>query len=379
MKKLKGIFPAVAFASVMWLNCLPVNLSAGVPCRNGGNDQNHKKEQNMYVKQIDWQGYAAIAFAAGGYEAILVPGMGANLVKLAMPGKGVTILHTPQPDEMETFRGRPQIFGLPLLFPPNRIEDGTYVYNGRRYRYPITNPQQNNYLHGIIKSQPFEVAGQRIGEDFVEVEAVYRSNAQNDAIFRDFPHEFECRMLFRLSSAGLEHRVTFTNLSKEEMPLGVGYHTPLMVPFVDGSSADDCLLQLSAGKRWELSEDRLLPTGRLLELNDEEQCLRGKGLKPVGKPIECALTNEPIEIDGQPYRGAVLTDTVTGLRLFYEVDDNFRHWTLWNNGGEVNWVCPEPQTWATNAPNLNLPADVTGFQAIAPGVAWSAVSRIYVK
>ncbi|MDR2935817.1 MAG: aldose 1-epimerase, partial [Rikenellaceae bacterium] len=86
-----------------------------------------------------------------------------------------------------------------------------------------------------------------------------------------------------------------------------------------------------------------------------------------------------ITIDGKPYHGAVFTDTAKGVRVFYEVDNQYKHWTFWNNGGEVNWACAEPQTWAINAPNLKLPTDVTGFQAVAPGATWSATSRVYVK
>ena len=91
------------------------------------------------------------------------------------------------------------------------------------------------------------------------------------------------------------------------------------------------------------------------------------------------MTDEAITVIGKPYHGAILTDTKNNISVYYEVDKEFKHWTLWNNGGEVDWVCPEPQTWAINAPNLNLPREITGLQGISAGKTWSGTTRFYVK
>ena len=50
------------------------------------------------------------------------------------------------------------------------------------------------------------------------MECRYYSNAGNDAIFRDFPHEFKCKITFRLTAQGLEQEVMFANRSAEPMP-----------------------------------------------------------------------------------------------------------------------------------------------------------------
>ena len=332
----------------------------------------------MNIEKISWNGLDAVLLETNVYEAILIPSMGANLIRLFNKEKNVDILRTPTADEIETFISRPQIFGIPVLFPPNRIEDGTYTYCGKKYILPITLPAQNNYHHGILKSQSFVVSSTTITNESVEVEASFFSNQVNEAIFTDFPHQFECRMKYHLTDDGLTQTVTFSNLGSEPMPLGIGFHTPIRVPFCANSEKSDYKLLLSAGKRWELS-DRGLPTGRLLNLSAEESFLRQEGIAPTDKPIEWALTDEEIYVDGQPYHGAVIMDSRTNLRVFYEVDDQFKHWTLWNNGAEVNWVCPEPQTWAINAPNLDLPAELTGFQALDGGKTWSGTTKFYIK
>ena len=330
----------------------------------------------MKIEKINFHGLEAVLLEAGGYEAVMIPSVGANLVRLFHQPTGADILHTPGSDEMTTFIERPQIFGLPLLFPPNRIEDGRYEYEGQVYQYPITIPAQNNYHHGIIKSQPFTVTRTVVGDDYVEVEAAYFSNMVNDAIFVDFPHQFECRMNYVLSARGLEQTVTFVNDSDKDMPLGVGYHTPIRVPFQTGEA--EYKMWLTAGEEWELN-NRSLPTGRLLPLDAELATLRTTGMNPVGRPIERALTNKPFLVDDKPFSGAIIANTATGTKVFYEVDEQYRHWTIWNNGGEAGYMCPEPQTWAINAPNLDLDPELTGWQVVEPGDAWSATTKIYVK
>ena len=333
------------------------------------------------IQKIEWNGLAALKMETAVYEALLIPEVGANLVRLYNKTKGVNFVRTPNPDEIEHFKTNPQVYGLPLLLPPNRIEDGTYTYNGRTYHYPITIPAQNNHHHGCIKSQPFTVTRCEESEGEIVVETAFFSNAFNDVIYSYFPHAFECRMQFRLSDNGLEHTVTFVNLSKEEMPLGVGYHTPINVPFLTGGNKDDYRLRMSVGKKWILT-DRLLPTGELVPLEEDEDVWRlrtEEGMKPTGKAIEVLMTAEPIDVDGKPYHGAVMTDTKSGLRLFYEVDDKIKHWTFWNNRGGVDWACPEPMSWAINAPNLKLPKEVTGFTALSPQGTWSTTCKMYVK
>ncbi len=330
----------------------------------------------MKISKIDFFGLEAVKMEAGDYEAIMVPSVGASMVKLYNKAKDADVLRHPSQDDIETFKTRPQVYGLPLLFPPNRIEDGTYSYEGKVYKFPITIPAQNNYHHGILKSQPFIITRTAITDDYVEVEARFFSNRINDVIYKDFPHEFECRMNYILSADGLEQTVTFVNDSEEPMPLGVGFHTPINIPF---AGEGEYKMWLSAGEQWELSEDRSLPTGKLLPLSGRLLELRSSGMDPVGEGIEVALTNKPFFIDGKEYSGAIFANARTGVKVFYEVDEQYQHWTIWNNGGAAGYMCPEPQTWAINAPNLKLPHEETGFQILEPGDAWSATTKIYVK
>ncbi|MDE5579658.1 MAG: aldose 1-epimerase [Alistipes sp.] len=329
------------------------------------------------IRCVDFCGLQAVEFTKGDYTALLVPSVGANLVRLANTRLGVEILRTPTADEVETFRSRPQIFGLPILFPPNRIEDGRYTFDGRTYRYPITIEKEHNYHHGILKSQPFAVSKAVETEKEVLIECRYYCNAANDAIYRDFPHEFKCKIVYRLSGDGLEQEVVFSNRSRTPMPVGVGFHTPLRIPFADGTDAD-YVMRVAVGEQVELS-DRNLPTGRKLPLSDKFAKLRDGGLRVTGcEPIEAGFTLREIEVDGRPFRGTLVENLRTGVRTFYEVDSQTTYWTIWNNGGQVPYCCPEPQSWTTNAPNAADP-QAAGFRSVAPGDKWKMKFRLYAE
>ena len=183
------------------------------------------------IRSVDFYGLRAVEFSKGDYTALLVPEMGANLVRLCNTRLGAEILRTPAVDETETFKSRPQVFGLPILFPPNRIEDGRYLFEGRTYQYPITIEKEHNYHHGILKSEPFAVSKAVETNDEVLIECRYYSNAANDAIYKHFPHEFKCKITYRLTAGGLEQEVMLANRSKTSMPVGVGFHTPMRIPF----------------------------------------------------------------------------------------------------------------------------------------------------
>lgn len=329
------------------------------------------------IRTTDYYGLRAVEFSKGDYTALLVPEVGANLIRLANTRLGVEMLRTPAVSEIGTFRERPHLFGLPVLFPPNRIADGSYTFGGHTYRFPITIPGQHNYHHGILKSQPFVVSKAHEDEHEVLIECRFYSNAANDPIFKDFPHQFKCKIIFRLSNDGLHHEIMFGNKGAEPMPVGVGFHTPLRIPFADGA-AQDYVMRLAAGEAYELDE-RGLPTGRMMPLTGRFSRLREGGLQVTEcDPIEAAFSVREIDVDGNPFRGALVENVRTGIRVFYEVDEATTYWTLWNNGGRVPYCCPEPQSWATNAPNAAHP-EAAGFRAIPGGGKWSMHFRLYAR
>jgi len=333
------------------------------------------EEYKSAIDQADFYGMKGIRFSAGGYQALVLPDLGANLVELKDVKRGLSLLRSIT--DIDAFKARSHVFGLPVLFPPNRIANGEFDVGEKKYKFPVNDASKENHIHGFLRHRPWEVSKVlTVDENTAEVELSF--NGDNSTDFYQFlPHEFEFKLLYRLTSAGLEQRVTITNKSATSMPMALGFHTAINVTFHPESDASNCRLIVSIGDKWELDEGSM-PTGRLLPLNNEEEKFRSEGILPQGLPMLEHFTAKPLKFKGVDFNGAILENKYKGLKLIYEVGVEYKHWMIWNDTGDKGFICPEPQTWAVNAPNIGLPDEVTGMKTLAPGEVWKGNSRIYV-
>ena len=81
-----------------------------------------------YIEDITFLNEKAIKFGNEKVEAILVPSLGSNLLSLKYKHKDIELLRTP--DSVEEYKKASILYGMPILFPPNRIEDGQFTYKG---------------------------------------------------------------------------------------------------------------------------------------------------------------------------------------------------------------------------------------------------------
>ena len=283
----------------------------------------------------------------GGYTAWIRADHGANCVKLMHAPSGADMLRTPPSDEI--WRENANIYGMPFLFPPNRILDGQYTFRGRTYHFPINETARHHHMHGLLSVTPFET------EHVTEDSACFVFRATREKPYLNFPHEFTVRLQYSVGEGGLSQTLTVVNDGREAMPFGAGFHTALNVPFLPGARAEDCVLRVTAGKIWKYDE-RIIPTGETL---DAEEYRRGV-------PAAHRVISELMDM-GKSGGTAVLEDQKQGGRIVYEAGEGYRYWMLFNHGGEKGYICPEPQTWIVDAPNRPFPPEVTGFDAIEPG------------
>ncbi|MEK8129319.1 aldose 1-epimerase [Paenibacillus filicis] len=322
--------------------------------------------------QDTYQGQQAVTLQTDRYEAIVLPEIGANLIAFRDKVTGSKFLREPAPDEMEAFLAKPGVHGIPVLFPPNRFEDGKFPWNGTTYEWPINEEARNNRLHGFLHTIPWKVEefGTTASSSYVSL--IQRVDADHD-LYRLFPHAFTFRLRYTLTEDGLQQQVSIRNDGLSAMPCLVGFHTAINAPFEPGSHNSDCSFTLTIGQRREMSE-RMLPTGNFQPLNEDEQAMKATGASPFFEPLDNHYTAEP---QGGRNR-MVLTDTRTGTKLIYDAGTAYKYWMVWNNQAAGGYFCPEPQVNLVNAPNTGLPAEETGLISVEPGEIWEETSRFYV-
>ena len=288
---------------------------------------------------------------AAGQKAMILPEVGGELIELCIDG--IEVFH--KVESLEAVKAECTSYGLPILFPPNRIDGGHFTFAGKEYQFEVNEPATGNSLHGFLHKEPWEIEALQDSDDEVVVRLFYHAEP-GWAHYDVYPVTFLAEVIYTLNKEGLFQEVRITNTGKEVMPYGLGWHTAFRI-------TPSTVMNIAVGNRVEMSE-RILPTGNLLPLSEDEQKLRAEGLNPVYAEMDDHFTAKPF---ASGINGAVLTHKEEGTRVIYTVDPFYKHWMVWNCNQEGSFVCIEPQNWRVNAPNLPIPAEESGMGSIEAG------------
>ncbi|MGH3164562.1 MAG: aldose 1-epimerase family protein [Trebonia sp.] len=138
-----------------------------------------------------------------------------------------------------------------LLTPwPNRIDGGTYEFDGAAYHLPLSEPARGNAIHGLTRWTPWTRVAHEPGE------VTLRSAPLGQV---GYPFAVQVDVTYRVeSTSGLHVTVTAANKGSRPAPWGTGQHPYLTVAT---PAVDDCELTLPAGQ-WLPVDDRGIPSGQ---------------------------------------------------------------------------------------------------------------------
>lgn len=257
----------------------------------------------------------------------------------------------------------PYLYGMPILFPVNRIEGGTFEFEGRKYSFPINEPRTGCHLHGELHRQPFALTAQSTSR------VQYRFCAAAGG-YLGFPHAFEILQEYVLQSDGFYHTVTVRNLSQQNMPVFLGFHTTFQTLLTQGSRPQDVSVFADICEEYERNmEVNYLPTGRILPFDAVSTALAKGDFKPFAEKIS------------RHYRGRgrmTITDAKKGIRVVYEPDQKYGFRLIFN-GGDEGYICLEPQTCLANCQNAPFERMESGFDFLRVGESRSYRSKIYLE
>lgn len=286
---------------------------------------------------------------------------GAKCIRFRNKKYGARILReVPQGKEP----GSPFLYGIPILFPVNRIENGTFEFEGRQYVFPINEPKTGCHLHGELHRQRFEAIS--VSENKVKC----RYLATEERPYLDFPHQFEIVMEYALESDVLYHTVTVTNLSKKNMPVFLGFHTTFNTLFLKDSRPENIRVQVGITEEYERYMNvNYLPTGKKPPFDEKSLALLNGTYNPCSEPLS------------RHYRGngeMSITDLGSGLKVVYENDEKYGFRLIYN-GGREGYICLEPQNCLANCQNSPFSREEAGFDYIKPGESKTYRSRIIIE
>jgi aldose 1-epimerase len=157
----------------------------------------------------------------------------------------IDVLDDYGPDEM-CMSGRGQV----LMPWPNRLEDGRYEFDGKTHQLPLTEPENRNAIHGLVRWASWRAADR--GAERALMEHVLRPQP-------GYPFTLGLTIEYVLSDLGLSVRSTATNLGAARCPFGAGAHPYLRL---DASTIDALSLHVPARTVLQ-SDKRSLPSGTI--------------------------------------------------------------------------------------------------------------------
>ena len=299
--------------------------------------------------------------ACGDWQAKIDTCRGANCISLKNNRYGVSLLREPPEDGK---LDNPYLYGMPVLFPVNRIENGSFEFEGRKYTFPINEPETNCHLHGELHKAAFELT------DKTDRKIRCRYSATKSKPYLSFPHEFEIVMEYELKNDGFYHTVTVTNLSEQNMPLFLGFHTTFNTLFTKGSNPENIRVFADILEEYERNmKVNYLPTGVKPRFDTVSMSLSDGTYKPFDGKIS------------RHYRGngqMSITDIGNGLRVVYENDVKYKFRLIYN-GGSDGYICLEPQTCLAGCQNSPFSREEGGFDFLKSGESKTYRSRIFLE
>jgi aldose 1-epimerase len=219
---------------------------------------------------------------------------------------------------------------------PNRIEDGSYEFEGKRLQLPLSEPENGNAIHGLVRGAAWNL----VDHEPDRVVLDYTLEPQPG-----YPFALGLSIEYALSAAGLTVTTTARNLSSGSCPYGAGQHPYLTL----GTPTIDTLRLQAPGRVVAFSDERGLPV-RSAPVDGTEYDFRA-GREIGGTVLDNAFTE--LERDGDSKARVLLDDAAGGAGLTLWVDESYRYLMLYTGDSRPDvarrGLAVEPMTCPPNA------------------------------
>lgn len=167
---------------------------------------------------------------------------------------------------------------------PNRIEDGSYEFDGRVHQLPLDEPEHGDAIHGLVRWSQWSIAERET--DHVALE--HRLHPRPG-----YPFALALRVEYSLAENGLRVRMEARNVGPQPCPYGIGSH-----PYL--AAGDDVVdgLELRVPSRTVLlADERGIPSGRETVEGTELDFLEPKPIGPA--KLDHCFTDLERDADGR--------------------------------------------------------------------------------
>lgn len=297
------------------------------------------------------QGAASLPSCATGRQYELRRGDAAAVVTELAAGLrsyhrgGVLLTETYGDDQIA-----PGATGITLAPWANRVEDGTWLLDGKEQQLDITEVSRNNASHGLLRNTGYSLVGR--SEHSVELEATIFPQ-------HGYPFLARHRVHYQLTDdLGLHVRQTLINDSTAPAPFVLGAHPYLRV---GDTPVEDLKLTVAAETRL-VADDRLIPRSTA-PVDGDTDFRSGSAIANLA--VDVALTD--LRYDGGRARHTLAAADGAAVSLWQDEACRYVHvFVSTEYPGRTRAVAVEPMTGPANAFNSG-----DGLRWLAPGESFS--------
>lgn len=199
----------------------------------------------------------------------VIPSLGARLNKAVLK-KGEKVYSVLRELETKDFKSNDDIFNNVKLFPfANRLENGTYFFEGQEYNIDINYAEEKNACHGFVFNENFHLIEQITNYEYAEAGFLYDYYGDKNG----YPFTFKLYINYKLSREGnITCSTKAINTSKEKILFSDGWHPY----FTLNDNINELVLELDAGSLIKCNESGI-PTGEKEAIKcSPPESLRGK-------------------------------------------------------------------------------------------------------
>jgi aldose 1-epimerase len=224
-----------------------------------------------------------------------------------------------------------------VLIPwPNRLQNGSYEFDGCRHQLPLNEPERNNAIHGLVRWATWRAVVREPHRVLME-HILYPQPG--------YPFSLRLSIEYTLSASGLCVRTTATNVGTIPCPYGSGAHPYLTL----GTATIDRLILRVPGRAVLRSDERGIPIGRDAVEGTEYNFRQPR---PIGAlALDHAFTDLDRDANGVAWVELRDPDQGTGILLW--VDKNYPYLMVFSGDPlpdvQRRSLAVEPMTCPPNA------------------------------
>jgi aldose 1-epimerase len=324
---------------------------------------------NLYSANLTTkEGYKVIELIDRESHSIaeVIPEIGNNLFRFDSFGKTVIL----SPVSLGALRNETFAdfkYGTPILYPPNRVKNGSFEFRGRSYQLPLNEPP-SNHLHGEVCSKPWEIVDYGTSTEKGAYVTSTFQYSEHPEILAYFPHKLVFTVTYSLRKGQLQMNTKIANEGEDEAPFAFGLHPYFNIPF---EQDDKHVLTVPAVNEWPVTNEAFV-TGQPAVTAFSKELTSGADISDY-PPLGCSL----LTLSNNDHACRIDLKN-QGYSILYHFDEKFPFVILFR----PDWasaISLEPYTYVTDGFNLPYKAELTGAAGLQAGEAKEFHTQLWVE